>query len=320
MKTRRTLVYGPVPSRRFGISLGVDLVPYKTCCYDCIYCELGRTTRLTVEREDFYPLPWILSDLGWALERGPRPEVITLAGSGEPTLFRSLGSLVRGIHRMVDIPVVLLTNGGLLFRDDVALDVMEVDILAPSLDAGGQETFKKMNRPHPEITFDRMLTGLSQVASQFKGEIRIEIVLARGANDNEAEWRAIADSLGKVRHTSLDVSTVVRPSLSAEVSSCGGETLQAACRALGPRSRLVAAFPSRPRPREQLGGSVNQNAERVRAMLSRRPCTLRDLAAGLALHPNEITKLLALLLREGKVEERSGGENSFFVATAAHRS
>jgi wyosine [tRNA(Phe)-imidazoG37] synthetase (radical SAM superfamily) len=317
---RRSLVYGPVPSRRFGLSLGVDLVPFKTCCYDCVYCELGRTTRLTVRREDFHPLDRVLSNLREALERGPRPEVITLAGSGEPTLYRSLGRLVREIHRLSDLPVVLLTNGGLLYHDDVARDVLEVDVLAPSLDAGRRETFQRINRPHPEIGFGCMLRGLGEVADRFRGELRVEVVLVRGENDRETEWWALADALTKVRHTRVDVSTVVRPSLSGPARPCHRVTLEAASRALGPAGRVVSPGPSRAWTRRSEAGEAAEKAERVRALLAIRPSTPSELAAGLDLHPNEVAKLLGLLLREGEIEERVQGERSYLITTERGRS
>jgi wyosine [tRNA(Phe)-imidazoG37] synthetase (radical SAM superfamily) len=132
--------YGPVPSRRFGLSLGVDLVPHKTCPYDCVYCQLGPTTCLTTERRDFYPVDDVLRDVEDALADGPRPDVITLAGSGEPTLYRSLPQLFAGIRDLSDVPILLITNGALLFDEDVAGAARGADILAPSLDAGDART------------------------------------------------------------------------------------------------------------------------------------------------------------------------------------
>jgi wyosine [tRNA(Phe)-imidazoG37] synthetase (radical SAM superfamily) len=295
----------------------VDLVPFKTCCYDCVYCELGRTTRLSVQREDSHSPDRVLAELREALERGPRPEVVTLAGSGEPTLYRPLGKLVRGIHRLTDIPVVLLTNGGLLFHADVARDVMEVDVLAPSLDAGRRETFRSINRPHPEIGFGRMLRGLREVSRHYRGELRVEVVLVRGENDRETEWWALADALAGIEHTRVDVSTVVRPALSGRALPCARATLEAARRALGPTGRVVSAGFTGRCDRREGAGSTEEKAERVRALLAIRPSTPAEIAAGLDLHPAEIARLLGLLLREGKIEEQAHGGRSYLVATAS---
>jgi wyosine [tRNA(Phe)-imidazoG37] synthetase (radical SAM superfamily) len=192
-------VYGPVPSRRFGLSLGVDLVPPKTCCYDCVYCQVGRTTELTTEPTDFYLVEEVLADVRAALDSGPLPDVITLAGSGEPTLYRPLGRLIDGLRDLGGVPVVLLTNGALLSDPRVAQAALKADILAPSLDAGDRETFSRINRPHPSIVFADMLRGLQVVCEKHPGTVRLEVVLVGGQNDSDKDVQRIAGHLGPIR-------------------------------------------------------------------------------------------------------------------------
>jgi wyosine [tRNA(Phe)-imidazoG37] synthetase (radical SAM superfamily) len=292
----------------------VDLIPYKTCCYDCIYCQLGATTGLSVKRRDFYPLPAVLDDIRSALAASPPPDVITLAGSGEPALYRSLHELIRGIHDMTDIPVVLLTNGGLLFDEDVARAAMEADILAPSLDAGNETTFLKINRPHPEITFERMLSGLRDVCSRFQGDIRLEVMLVRGVNDTDRELEAIAKQLATIRHTSVDINTVVRPAGSGEALACDEAVLSRACAIFGEKARIIADFsPEFGRPRDVEPERLKDDRV-VLDLISRRPCTLTDIQASLGLHPNEIVKILDRLTKKGLVRERPGEAAVFYIA------
>ena len=153
-------VFGPVPSRRLGRSLGVDLVPFKTCSYDCIYCQLGRTTKKTIERKEYAPLGEVLDEVGRKLAETARPDFITLSGSGEPTLHARLHELVAGIREMTGIPLAVLTNGSLLWDEAVRDALAGVDLVIPSLDAGTPRAFARVNRPHHGVSFEKMLGGL----------------------------------------------------------------------------------------------------------------------------------------------------------------
>jgi wyosine [tRNA(Phe)-imidazoG37] synthetase (radical SAM superfamily) len=303
-------VYGPVPSRRFGLSLGVDLVPKKTCCYDCVYCQLGKTIELTVERTDFYPVGDVLADVGAALDTGPRPDVITLAGSGDPSLYRSLGRLIDGLHELGDIPVVFLTNGALLFKKEVARDALRADILAPSLDAGDQETFQKINRPHRSIGFSEMLRGLQAVCGKHPGKVRLEVMLVGGQNDSDEDIQRIAGRLGSIRADSIDINTPVRPGPGGRAVVSEKERLEAAVRAFGPAARIVADYRGPRAP----GGAADAE-RRILDMLSRRPCTVEDIQSSLGIHPNEAIKMLDKAVKAGKVQIRKGeGQTYYFTS------
>jgi wyosine [tRNA(Phe)-imidazoG37] synthetase (radical SAM superfamily) len=309
MSQRR--VYGPVPSRRLGLSLGVDLVPFKTCCYDCVYCQLGETTRLTVEPEEFYPLGEVLADVEAALEPGPRPDVITLAGSGDPTLYRPLGELIDGLHELADIPVVLLCNGALLFDPRVAQAALKADILAPSLDAGDPHTFVEINRPHPSISFADMLKGLLDVCEKHPGKVRLEVMLVGGLNDSDEGIQRIAGQLGPIRADSIDINTPVRPVPGGKAAPCDPQRLEVAARAFGPNARIIADYPKATGPR------AADAEHRILEMLSRRPCTVEDLCAALGLHPNEAIKMLDRAMKSGKVEKREGEGKTFYFSSGS---
>jgi wyosine [tRNA(Phe)-imidazoG37] synthetase (radical SAM superfamily) len=303
-------VYGPVPSRRFGLSLGVDLVPHKTCCYDCTYCQLGKTTDLTVERRDFYPVEQVLSDVESALTNGPVPDVITLAGSGEPTLYASLGKLLDGIRGLTDCPVLLLTNGGLLFRDDVAEQARKVDLFGPSLDACDPETFRRINRPHSSIDYDRMLEGLRAATWAHPGKIQLEVMLAAGINDSEESIASLAAKIGTIKADSVDINTPVRPVPERSVVPCSKSVLERAREVFGARARIIAGYSGRSVRAEPGKG----NAGRILELLSRRPCTVEDIHTALGVHRNEIIKILVREKAAGRIEERPGKEETYYFS------
>ena len=168
-------VFGPVPSRRLGRSLGVDLVPLKVCSYDCIYCQLGRTTCKTVGRKEWVSMDAVLDELKRKL--ACRPDYITLSGSGEPTLHSRLGEIIEHIQAMTKVPVAVLTNGSWLWQRGVREALTLADVVMPSLDAGDELLFQAVNRPHPEITFEKLVSGLEQFRREFSGQYWPEVLL-----------------------------------------------------------------------------------------------------------------------------------------------
>ncbi len=171
-------VFGPVPSRRLGRSLGVDLVPFKTCSYDCIYCQVGRTTNQTIERKEWVPMDAVLDEL--KVKLACRPDYVTLSGSGEPTLHSRLGETIEHIQAMSDVPVAVLTNGSLLWQKEVREELALADAVLPSLDAGNGLKFAFINRPHPCLTFERMVEGLIAFRDEFPGQYWLEVFLLGG--------------------------------------------------------------------------------------------------------------------------------------------
>lgn len=307
-------IYGPVPSRRFGLSLGVDVLPHKTCSLDCTYCQLGPTDRLVAEPAAFYPVEEILADVAEALEDGPRPDVITLAGSGEPTLYDPLEALLDGLKALADVPLLLITNSSLLWRDEVARAARKADIIAPSLDAGDEETFRRLNRPHPDIDFERMLAGLAAATRAHPGEVRVEVMLVRGVNDDEASLRAIAARLAELRFDRIDVNTPVRPPVPERGAlPCDAAVLAAALSLFGPRAAPIGAFAER-RAAEPARRSFDDRDKDIREMLLRRPCTVEDIAASLGLPRQEAIASLERLTAAGLVDRRAGAEGTYYHA------
>ena len=311
MKRRR--VYGPVPSRRFGLSLGVDVVPPKTCCLDCLYCQVGRTTRLTCQPEDFFPLEEVLAELHQALSDGPRPDVITFAGSGEPTLYRSLGPLIQALRQETGLPVLLLTNGALLADPRIREAALTATLLSPSLDAPDPETFARINLPHPSIRFEDMVEGIRSTCSQHQGTLRLEVMLVKGVNDSPAHLNRFAGLLKTFRVDTIDINTPVRPVGRSLVAPCDPQTLEAARVALGDRAVIVGGYDGR-----QVGGGETEGDVRrsILSTLARRPSTLQDLQSTLGLSASVIEEVLYRALQENILESREGKAGTYFFCRA----
>jgi wyosine [tRNA(Phe)-imidazoG37] synthetase (radical SAM superfamily) len=188
LSVERKYIFGPVPSRRLGRSLGVDLVPFKTCSFDCIYCDLGRTTQKTTSRQPFASPEKIVEELELTLSvLDKKPDFITLSGSGEPTLNNDIGAIIRRAKEITSIPVAVLTNSSLLSLQEVRNDLSEADLVVPSLDAVTPALFEYVNRPHPSLRIEDIVQGLIQFRKQYRGQIWLEILFCRGANDDREE-------------------------------------------------------------------------------------------------------------------------------------
>ncbi|MCD6414502.1 MAG: radical SAM protein [Candidatus Diapherotrites archaeon] len=202
--------YGPVPSRRLGKSLGVSPIPPKTCSYSCVYCQLGRTNHLQARRESFYPREDIFKDIKTVVGES-RPDYITFVGDGEPTLCKDLGWLIHECKENWDIPVAVITNGSLFYMEDVRHDLMEADVVLPTLDAGSEELFRKINRPHPDIAFDKMLQGQIDFRKEYHGKIWMEVMLVAGLNDSDEALAGIKKALDMVRPDRIYINVPIRP-------------------------------------------------------------------------------------------------------------
>jgi wyosine [tRNA(Phe)-imidazoG37] synthetase (radical SAM superfamily) len=294
----RRHVYGPVPSRRLGRSLGADLVPFKTCTYDCIYCQLGRTTNRTLERCVYVPVEALLAELRPALCATPAPDYVSLAGSGEPTLHAGIGELIAGIKRLTTIPVAVLTNGSLLWLREVQDGLMEADLVLPSLDAGDAGLFAQVNRPHPGITFEAMVEGLRTFRERFQGGMWLEVLLLAGVTAIPAEVEKIARLAGQIRPVRVQLNTASRPPCEEFAYPVASESLGRYAACFPPPAEVLAeAPPARTRP-ESAGGITDAD---VLGLLRRRPCTAQGVAVGLGLHVAEAMKRLDALSGAGAV-------------------
>lgn len=296
-------VFGPVPSRRLGLSLGVDLVYPKTCPLDCIYCELGRTTLHTTTRAVYREVDQVLAQVERRLgELAAPPDYITLAGSGEPTLHLELGRVIAGLKKLGAARVAVLTNGVLMSDPQVRADLAEADVVIPSLDAVDQKTFEAVNRPAPGLIIDEVIQGLRDFAAEFKGHLWLEMLLVAGVNDSPEHLEALAATARSIGPELVQLNTVIRPPAVSGVKAVGLERLEAIAAGLG----LPCAV-SGP-PTAQAGAGRGAAGEQVVEMTRRRPCTLSDVVAAVGLDRPQAERLLHELSRQGKlkIEEHSG--------------
>ena len=299
-------LFGPVPSRRLGRSLGVDLIPPKTCPYDCIYCEVGRTTCQTRERFA-YQTEAIIEELADYLQNPDvRPDVITLAGSGEPTLNLGLGRIIREIKAMSPIPVAVLTNGALLYLPEVRRELAAADLVLPSLDAGRAETYAAINRPLPELSFESLLDGLRAFRREYQGRLWLEVMLLKGLNDTEEELTLLRRALQKIAPDKIQLNTAVRPVVDDSARPLDQAEMEAAAVLLGGPVEVIASF-----SRADIAGSPRQDEDLV-DMLSRRPMTAPDLAQALGLPLVQVVARLKHLLDSGRISHNRYHNEEFY--------
>jgi wyosine [tRNA(Phe)-imidazoG37] synthetase (radical SAM superfamily) len=208
-----SLVFGPVPSRRLGQSLGIDPIPLKTCNWNCVYCQLGRSTPLVNERKNYYAPEAILAQVQAALAAHRPGDIdwITFVGSGEPTLHAGIGLLIRQVKTLTDLPIAVITNGSLLYLPEVRQELSAADAVLPTLDAGNAQLYRKINRPWPRLTFDRLLDGLTAFRQVYHGKLWVEVMLVKGLNDTEDALRGIAAALQRIKPDQVHIVLPTRP-------------------------------------------------------------------------------------------------------------
>jgi wyosine [tRNA(Phe)-imidazoG37] synthetase (radical SAM superfamily) len=307
-------VFGPVPSRRLGRSLGVDLVPHKTCTFDCIYCDLGRTTHKTISRGFFVSPEEIQRELELTLPALQRkPDYITLSGSGEPTLNQSMGEVIHAIKRITSIPLAVLTNGSLLYIEDVRRELIEADVVLPSLDAVSPLAFECVNRPHLSLKIDEIISGLIRFRNQYRGQIWLEIVFCRGFNDETQEITKLKEVIERIQPDRVQLNTPVRPPAEEFAYPLTLKRLEEIGNHLGKNAEVVSEF-------EAPMGDIFESDKDVEILnlIKRRPCTAEDISRALGLHLDEVVKDLSRLARKGVIRYRMYEHHCFYESPPTH--
>jgi wyosine [tRNA(Phe)-imidazoG37] synthetase (radical SAM superfamily) len=292
-------LFGPVPSRRLGMSLGVDLVPHKVCSLDCVYCECGPTTRLTVDRKEYILYRKVTRELEHFFSNNPDPDYITFSGSGEPTLNVRIGDVLQFIkQKKPGIPVAVLTNGTLLHLESVRRELLDADVVLPSLDAATEETFRKINRPAPLLKLHDYIEGLVAFRDVFRGQIWLEVFIIPGYNDHRGELDALKKAFERIRPDRIQLNTLDRPGTVADLQPASRKSLQQIMDYWGmDRVEII----SNPLHRKDIRAYREDTETAIMETIARRPCTAEDLASMLGLHLNEVNKYLDVLEAEAMI-------------------
>jgi wyosine [tRNA(Phe)-imidazoG37] synthetase (radical SAM superfamily) len=305
-------IFGPVPSRRLGRSLGIDLIPFKTCTFDCIYCDLGKTTRKTLSRQSYVSPNKILGELELYLSvLEKKPDYITLSGSGEPTLNSSIREIIQRIKEITSTPVAVLTNSSLLSLDEVRRNLSEADVVLPSLDAITPALFEYMNRPHASLSIEGIISGLIQFRKQYRGQIWLEILFCRGVNDGKDEIKKLKEAIERIQPNRVQLNTPVRPPAEDFAFPLTLAQLENIRERLGEKAEIISEFAA------PLGEGFNSVKDtEILNLIKRRPCTTEDISEALGLRRDEVVKQLNHLTKKGVIRYRIYEHLCYFEAAA----
>jgi len=303
-------LFGPVPSRRLGVSLGVDIIPLKVCSFNCIYCEAGKTTELTIERKEYIPIQEVVAELKEYLDHQPELDFITFSGQGEPTLNSGLGAIIRFIKdHYPQYKVAVISNGSLFWQESVRNDVMKADVLMPSLNAISRHAFHYINRPSRHLNIDKILEGLIKLRKVFTGKIYVEIFLVPGLNTSEKEITLLKAQLKLIKADIIQLNTLDRPGIISSIKPLDGEGLETVQWLLAP---LPVEIIAKAGTRKQIQ-SFNKDLEKqILDILKLRPCTDLELCEILNVHLNELNKYLSVLCEQDSIESEEQERGIFF--------
>jgi wyosine [tRNA(Phe)-imidazoG37] synthetase (radical SAM superfamily) len=303
-------LFGPVPSRRLGMSLGVDLVPHKVCSLNCVYCECGRTTELTLERKEYVSYETVTREIEHYLAHNPTPDYFTFSGSGEPTLNVRIGDVLRFIKsKNASIPVAVLTNATLFYNPEVRKELLAADVVLPSLDAAEKTSFIKINRPVHELNIEEYIQGIVDFRKEFTGKIWLEVLILPGLNDGLENLEALKEAFLKINPDEIQLNTLDRPGTVENIRAATRKELQEIVDFWDlDNVKIIAAAPNRKK-------IVSYRADvesTILETIKRRPCTLEDLHKILGLHIHEINKYLDVLENEEKVKSTRENRGLFY--------
>lgn len=289
-------IFGPVPSRRLGLSLGIDIIPFKTCSLSCIYCQIGDTPRTTLERREYIPVEDILGEIRDYLAHHPKPDWITFSGSGEPTLHSGLGKIIRGIKTITDAPVCVITNGTLLMDTEVRRDLLEADAVMPSLDSARDESFRMVCRPEPTLRVADIIRGLADFRREYPGKIWLEILLVASMNDTPEDLEALRKAMESIKPDAIHLNTVVRPPADGSAHPLTSERMEEIRAFFGDKAEVVASFT------REAEKTATVTPEDVLGSIQRHPGTAEEIGAALGAETAAVEKMLVALEKKGDVK------------------
>lgn len=309
-------LFGPVPSRRLGMSLGVDLVPHKVCSLNCVYCECGPTTKLTLDRMEYVPYEKVKVELDEYFKTNKDPDYITFSGAGEPTLNNRIGDVLKFIKsKKPDIPVAVLTNGTLFRFEEVRKELMEADLVLPSLDAATDLAFQRINRPDEGIYINTYLRGLEDFRKEFRGNIWLEVFILPGFNDDKQNLNLLREAILRIRPDRVQLNTLDRPGTIENLSPASENHLKQIAADWSLENVEIIAKPAK---RKDIKSYREDKESAILETIIRRPCTAEDLARILGLHMNEVNKYLDVLENEKKISGQRQERGIFYKGIQPH--
>lgn len=304
-------IFGPVPSRRLGVSLGIDVIPFKTCSFNCSYCECGLTTNLTIKRESFFDYKEILQEIINFMQNNEKPDYITYSGSGEPTLYKDFGILTKEIkEKYPDQKIALLTNSSLFYLEEVREDANLCDLVLPSLDAASNLEFLKLDRPHPKLKLDKIIDGLIEFRKIYSGLIYLEVFFAKGINDTQNNINALYETIKEINPDKVQLNTLDRPPAESFVEAVSKEFLESIVELW---KDLDVEIISRFKSRKEIKSYNNNVEDLIIETIHRRPVTLNDLSSITGLPVVEINKYLDVLEKEKIIQSKIINNNVFIT-------
>lgn len=301
--------FGPVPSRRLGLSLGVDILPAKTCNLNCVYCECGRNRDYTCERGQYVPTRSIEAELEEVLDSGKTIfDVLTFTASGEPTLHSGLGELLKFARKRTNRPIAVLTNSTLLADPGVRNELRNADILLPSVDTVVPESFRKTNRPAPCIDLDKMIDGLRALREEFDGQIWLEVLFVKDINHGPEDIMRLKDVLRSINPDRIQLNTVVRPPAEVWAKPVSMRKMEDLKEELGEKAEVVVDF------RRHLEKGFQPLVEsEILDMLCRRPLSNEDLKGLLGLNVESVQETLEHMESSGLIRVRYFNGKPFYL-------
>ena len=321
-------LFGPVNSRRLGLSQGIDLLPPKTCNFNCIYCEINAAPQLSCERGEHVPTDIIIDEIDELLTRKEavgKLDVFTITASGEPTLHTGIGRIIRHLKEKTDKPVAILTNGSLLYMQEVREDLMAADIVIPSLDAARPESFRKVNRPAKCIAeLERIISGLEQFSQEFNGQVWLEVLLVKGMNDAPQDIDALKNAIGRIKPSRVQLNTVARPPYEAFAEPLDSQAM------IGVKKQIEEVFSG---PVDVLAGIAEDTSSEIQScdrkppqadpgatvesdiinLLQRRPCTVADIAKTIGMDKENVAVLLTEMEKKGTLIQKIHGGKRYYT-------
>lgn len=302
-------LFGPVPSRRLGVSLGIDLVPYKFCSMDCVYCECGPTTDLLFERSEYVKVDIVKRELEDFFKKGKYPDYCTFSGSGEPTLNSKIGEVVKFLSENYDVNIALLTNSTFMYDERLREELKDLDLILPSLDAVSPEVLKRVNRPHPLVNIDKIIEGLKNFREETDVKMHLEVFILEGVNDFEDELKKLKNAIIYINPHKVQLNTLDRP---GSVSDLKPATKKRLFEIINFWNLKNVEIISRFKSRREIPSYSEDVEDLIFNTLKRRPSTIEDLISITGLNVSEINKYLDILEEEGKIKSETGERGVFF--------